>query len=204
MNSMNTFSRWSANRYRMIGLRLATLTFVLPILTACGGAATPAAVDPMPLPTQTQSEPELESSTQSPAPAAAENASDATNPCELLAGDEFASFFGEPADLGAEPENLGPYGSCMVWNQSGNKFITLQVAHQTAEQFKAELDASVAMFDLELIPVEGLGDEAVYYSGLMHVRVGETVLQVLTWYQDLDQGLVASRQIAELVLPRLP
>jgi hypothetical protein len=189
---------------RLLGIAFPILALLLLLLSGCTNNPSSAPVDEVTDSTQVQSSPELENSTQSSAPPAAENASDAPNPCELLTADEFESFFGEAAAPGAEPENLGPYGSCMVWNQSGNKFITLQVAHQTAEQFKDELDTSAAMLDLELVPVEGLGDEAVYFSGLLHVRVGETVLQVLTWYQDVDQALDVTRQIANLVIPRLP
>ena len=32
------------------------------------------------------------------------------------------------------------------------------------------------MLDLEMVPVEDLADEAVFYSGVLRVRVGETVL----------------------------
>lgn len=57
-----------------------------------------------------------------------------------------------------------------------HKLITLTLTYQTAEQFKAEKEASVAMLDLEMVPVEDLADEAVFYSGVLRVRVGETVL----------------------------
>lgn len=188
----------------MLGLRLATLALVLPILTACGGAATRAAVDPMPLPTQAQSEPELESSPLTPAAPTTGDILGTINPCELLSADEIETFFGEPAEPGATPSTLGGYHSCMITNQSGGKLITLALTYQTAEQFKAEKEASVAMLDLEMVPVDGLGDEAVFYSGVLRVRVGETVLQVLTWHSDLDAALALTRQIAGLALPRLP
>ena len=51
----------------------------------------------------------------------------------------------------------------------------------------------MAMLDLEMVPVDGLDDEAVFCSGVLRVHVGESVLQVLTWHSDLDAALALSR-----------
>ena len=103
----------------MIGLRLTTLVLVLPILTACGGAATPAALDLMLVPTQAQSEPELESSPPTLAAPAVVDILGTIKPCELLSADEIETFFGEPAQPEPTPSTLGGYHSRMITNQSG-------------------------------------------------------------------------------------
>lgn len=189
---------------RKAGLNITIAVVILPLLAACGRAETPPPRNETSAPDQVESLPEQEGSPPESSAPEAINGLAGSNPCGLLTGDEYGAFFGEPAAPGAEPKTIGFYRSCMVWNQSGTKFITLQLAHYTPEEFKAELEASAAMLDLELVPVAGLGDEAVSYSGLLHVRIGETVLQVLTWIQDPDQALEVSRQIAQLALPRLP
>ena len=156
----------------MIGLRLTTLVLVLPILTACGGAATPAALDLMLVPTQAQSEPELESSPPTPAAPAVVDILGTIKPCEFLSADEIetaASVAGtEHTRRLPQPHDHEP--------ERWHKLITLTLTYQTAEQFKAEKEASVAMLDLEMVPVEDLADEAVFYSGVLRVRVGGTVL----------------------------
>lgn len=203
IKNTNASKQTAVHLHRKAGLYISIVIVFLPILASCGRTADPAPVVEITVSNQEQSVADLTSSTQNSAPPATGIDLNVFDPCGLLTADEFETFFGEPAAPGAVPETIGFYRSCMVWNQSGNKFITLQLAHQTAEAFKAELETSAAMLDLELLPVEGLGDEAVYFSGLLHVRVGETVLQVLTWYQDLDQALAVSKEIAGLALPRL-
>jgi hypothetical protein len=196
---------YPANGFQQRTLRyLAITVLLLPLLASCGSASAPEPGTEVPVQEQTQPADQPPSSQSDSGPSASTNPLDPFNPCELLTADEYESFFGDPPSPDAAPENIGPYRSCMVWDQSGSKFITLQLTHETAEQFKTEMESSAAMLDIELVPVEGMGDEAVSAAGLLRVRVGETVLQVLTWHQDVDQALDVSRQIAELALPRLP
>ncbi|TFH37282.1 MAG: DUF3558 domain-containing protein [Anaerolineales bacterium] len=120
------------------------------------------------------------------------------NPCELLTPAEVESIFGEPAAADAEPTSAGPVRSCGFHNEGGGKFFILQLGPVTA----IEVDAG----DPEVTVIADLGDEAVFFSGMLRVRVGETVLQVSTWHSrsKLDDALTMTQEIARIALERLP
>lgn len=128
------------------------------------------------------------------------------NPCELLTPAELETFFGEPAEAGAAPETIGPYRSCMFTNQSGGKMIILQVTHQTPAQFKIDNESSAAMIEMVPTPVAGLGDESVFFSGLLRVRTGDVVTQVATWHPEAEQAeaFAMTQEIARIAIGRLP
>jgi hypothetical protein len=127
------------------------------------------------------------------------------NPCDLLSASEAEAALTEPVSS-IDQTTIANYESCDYRGQSGGKFITLQVTRQTAEQFKIDNEETSAMFEVELIPVEDLGDEAAFYSGLLRVRVGETVLQIATWHtvEEEDQALALTQELARIALTRLP
>jgi hypothetical protein len=60
--------------------------------------------------------------------------------------------------------------------------------------------------ETDLIPVENLGDEAVFYSSILRVRVDETVIQIATWHtsEEQEQSLTLTQELAHLAVPRLP
>jgi hypothetical protein len=128
------------------------------------------------------------------------------NPCEMLTQAEVESFFDGPMSTDAAPESIGPYRSCMFTSQVGGKMIIVQVTHETAAQFKADNEGSAAMLEMIPTPVAGLGDESVFFSGLLRVRVGDQVLQIVTWHNEeqQDQAFHMTQDIARLALPRMP
>jgi len=127
------------------------------------------------------------------------------NPCELLSTPEVEEALGDSLSS-AERSTVGIYNSCYFQAKSPGKFIILQLTHQNAVQFKEDNEASSEMLESELISVEGLGDEAVFYSGLLRVRVGETVLQFATWYTEEEetQALDLTKDLALYVLSSFP
>jgi hypothetical protein len=185
-------------------VRAGISVLLLAILAACGGntAESPEAVREQP----SGPAPESESTLPEVAVGGDVDFLATLNPCELLTPAELETFFGGPAEEGATPETIGPYRSCLLGNQSGGKSIILQVTHQTALQFKTDNEGSAAMLEVELIPVEGLGDEAVFYVGLLRVRTGDTVLQVGTWHPEAEQAaaFAMTQEIARLAIGRLP
>lgn len=127
------------------------------------------------------------------------------DPCALLSTSEVEAAFGEP--LGNQTrETIFNYESCNFESQSGGKFIILQLTQQNTEQFKRDNEETSAMFEAELIPISGLGNEAAFYSGLLRVRVEETVLQIATWHTDTEQqqALAMTQELAGYALERLP
>lgn len=185
------------------------LALVLVLLTSCGGAAGSPTRDGASLeseqeststPSQEGENASIPSSNANPDPLTAFNS------CELLTPTEVEGFFGEPMAPDPAPESIGPYRSCMFSSQAGGKLIIVQVTHENAAQFKADNEGSAAMLEMIPTPVSGLGDETVFFSGLLRVRVGETVLQVVTWHTEAeqDQAFAMSQEIARLALPRLP
>jgi hypothetical protein len=141
-------------------------------------------------------------------PAAADLADtfSAFNPCEMLTQQEVEAFFGEAMSLDPTPESVGPYRSCMFTNQAGGKLIIVQVTHETPEQFKADNEGSAAMLEVVPTPVAELGDESVFYSNLLRVRVGDKVLQVVTWHPEdqQDEAFTMTQAIARLALAHMP
>jgi hypothetical protein len=127
------------------------------------------------------------------------------DPCELLTNPEVEAALGEPLSS-SERSTIFSYESCDYQGQSGGKFITLQLTHQNAEQFKKDNGETSQMFEAELLPVAGLGDEAAFYSGLLRVRVGDTVIQIATWFTEEEQGqaLSLTQELARLAIARLP
>jgi len=65
-----------------------------------------------------------------------------------------------------------------------------------------EVDAG----DPDVTVIADLGDEAIFSSGMLRVRVGETVLQVATWHPSSkqDEALAMTQEIARIALERLP
>ncbi len=127
------------------------------------------------------------------------------DPCALLTEADVENAFGEP--MGSlERETIFNYESCNFQNESGSKFIILQLTQQNAAQFKKDNEETSEMFEAELLPVDDLGDEAAFYSGLLRVRVGETVLQIATWHTDAEQeqALAMTQELARSALSRLP
>ena len=120
------------------------------------------------------------------------------NPCEMLLPAEVESIFGEPAAADAEPTSAGPIRSCGFHNERGGKFFNIQLGPESAIEVDAE--------DPEVTVVADLGDEAVFFSGMLRVRMGETVLQVSTWHSrsKLDEALMMTQEIARIALTRLP
>lgn len=59
--------------------------------------------------------------------------------------------------------------------------------------------------DPDVTVIKDLGDEAIF-SGMLRVRVGETVLQVSTWHPSSkqDEALAMTQEIARIALERLP
>lgn len=94
--------------------------------------------------------------------------------------------------------SAGPVGSCSFHNDGGGKFFLLQIGPETA----IEVDAG----DPDVTVIADLGDEAIFFSGMLRVRVGETVLQVATWHPSSkqDEALVMTQEIARIALERLP
>jgi hypothetical protein len=133
-----------------------------------------------------------------------ESAAD-VNPCGLLSTPEVEAALGDSLSS-AERSTVGIYNSCYFQAKSGGKFIILQLTHQNAIQFKEDNETSSEMLESELISVEDLGDEAVFYSGLLRVRVGETVIQFATWYTEEEetQALILTKDLALKALSRLP
>jgi predicted small lipoprotein YifL len=186
-------------------VRPGLTAIMLAMLAACGSkgaVGTPeAAMEDSPVPAQ------VAASTQ-PAPAVGGNMDflATLNPCELLTPAELESFFGEPAATDAAPEDIGPYRSCMFTSKAGTKMIILQVTHETAAQFKTDNEGSAAMLEMIPTPVRGLGDETVFFSGLLRVRTGDVVTQVVTWHTEAEQEQAFSmtQEIARLAISRLP
>ncbi len=190
---------------RSIGhVRLAISGLLLATLAACGGSVTGS-------PQAASEEPTgLAATEESPQPAAVvggdANFLAALNPCELLTPAELESFFGEPAAADAAPEDVGPYRSCMFTNETGGKLIILQITHESPAQFEVNNEGSAAMLEVIPTPVSGLGDELVFFSGLLRVRTGDVVTQVVTWHPEAEQAeaFTMTQEIARLAIGRLP
>ncbi|TFH38021.1 MAG: hypothetical protein E4G99_00700 [Anaerolineales bacterium] len=60
--------------------------------------------------------------------------------------------------------------------------------------------------DPEVTVIADLGDEAVYFSGMLRVRLGESALQVSTWHSrsKQDDALAMTQEIARIAISRLP
>jgi hypothetical protein len=193
-------------------LQIPAMVLMLALLSACGGKEeAPAAPSnensSSPAASESALPPSQESENNAPAPAGGGNDILAGfNPCEMLTQAEVESFFEEPMATDAAPESIGPYRSCMLTSQSGGKMIILQATNETADQFKADNESSASMFEVVPTPVAGLGDEAVFMSGLLRVRVGDQVFQVVTWHPEdqQDQAFSMTQEIARLALPHMP
>ena len=120
------------------------------------------------------------------------------NPCELLTPEDIESVFGEDATADSEPTSAGPVRSCSFHNDGGGRFFLPQLAPETA----IEVDAG----DPDVTVIADLGDEAIFFSGMLRVRVGETVLQVATSHPSSkqDEALAMTQEIARIALERFP
>jgi len=120
------------------------------------------------------------------------------NPCDLLTIAEVESIFGEAAATDYEPTSAGPVRSCSFRNEAGGRFFLLQLAPETVLDVDTEAEGAT--------PIPDLGDEAVFFSGMLRVRVGEEALQVTTWHPSSkqDEALAMVQEIARLALDRLP
>jgi hypothetical protein len=213
---MNNLRRFLSSAAHLSSAQFTTcLLLLLLLITACGtnSATAPEAG----LPGEALPSPQEQSGTGADATQEQASIVDETppealsmpvlgvNPCELLTTPEVEAALGEPL-ASFDRSTIFSYESCDFKGQSGGTFITLQLTHQNAEQFKKDNEETSAMFEAELLPIEGLGDEAAFYSGLLRVRVGETVVQIATWHPEAeqDQALIMTQELARIVLERLP
>jgi hypothetical protein len=120
------------------------------------------------------------------------------NPCEMITAAEVESIFGEAASADVEPSTAGPVRSCSFRNDGGGKFFLIQIGPESAIEVDSETDVGTVIPDL--------GEEAVFFSGSLRVRIGESVLQVITWHPQgrQDEALAMTQAIARLALERLP
>ena len=195
--------RLTPRRRSICRVRPAVSLLLLALLAACGSSG----VESPETASEGPSSPPAAESTQPAAAVGGDIDFLATlNPCELLTPGEVEGFFGEPAATDAAPETIGPYRSCMFSSETGGKMIILQVTHETPVQFKTDNETSAAMLEMVPTPVASLGDEAVFFSGLLRVRTGDIVTQVVTWHPEAEQAeaFTMTQEIARLAIGRLP
>jgi hypothetical protein len=200
----------AAQKARLVPMMVIVLLFVG--LTGCGSpnnAPSDLSTDSTGSKPSTESAPLPATESEFSPPAPPSGGSDDLanfNPCEMLTPEEVEGFFEGPMAPDAAPESIGPYRSCMFTNQAGGKMIIVQVTHETPAQFKADNEGSAAMLEMIPTPVAGLGDESVFFSGLLRVRVGDRVLQVVTWHPEdqQEEAFAMTQEIARLALNRMP
>ena len=120
------------------------------------------------------------------------------NPCTMLTPEEVETIFDEAATADTEPTSNGPIRSCTFRNDRGGRFFLIQLGPVET----LNLDTG----NTDVILIEDLGDEATFFSGILRVRVGETVLQITTYHSSSkqDEALAMAQEIAWLALDHMP
>jgi len=121
-----------------------------------------------------------------------------SNPCTMLTPEEVEFIFDEAATADAEPTSNGPIRSCSFHNDRGGRFFLIQLGPVST----LEVDSG----DPDVIVIEDLGDEAVFYYGSLRVRVVETVIQITTYHSSSkqDEALAMAQEVARIALDHLP
>lgn len=134
---------------------------------------------------------------------------DGADPCSLLTTEEAEALLEEPVSDPVGDSTTPIFDVCSWAAEATDSFsiIVLQVLTDEfpggAEQF---YDSTIeGLQSEEYEEISGVGDEAVYYAGLLQVREGDNLLALSVTVQDADEetNKAKSEEAAAIVLDRL-
>jgi hypothetical protein len=133
-----------------------------------------------------------------------------TDPCTLLTTEEVNELLGEAVDEPAPAQELGLFLNCSWFASAEGSFanVILQLLNDFPGGAQGYYDSVVNGLETggdEFEEVSGLGDQAVYFAGLMLVREGDNAFTVSVNVTDGDAATSRARaeDAARLILERL-
>jgi hypothetical protein len=135
---------------------------------------------------------------------------ESSDACSLLTVEEAEGILGETVS-GAEPSQPSPLFAVCSWPAESTEsfaIIVLQVLDEFpggAEAFHDTTLEGLEQSGEEGEEISGLGDEAVYYAGLLQVREGDELFAISVTLADGDDASnrAATEEAAQLVLDNL-
>lgn len=108
--------------------------------------------------------------------ASANSEADEIDACSILLAEDVEAQIGVVPTPSTDP--VGQFQSCGYF-ETGTTFVQFQVCRcYTLEQFKESAKAGAEVLDAELTEVEGVGDEAYWYGGILWVQSGDVAFNL--------------------------
>jgi hypothetical protein len=96
--------------------------------------------------------------------------------CSVLLPEDVEAEIGVVPEPNADP--VGPFQNCIYFD-TGNSFVQFQVCYcLTGSQFEESAEAGAEALELELKEVDGVGDKAYWYAGILWVQRGDLAVSV--------------------------
>jgi hypothetical protein len=115
-------------------------------------------------------------SASEPSPAAEGNSSEAGSggelaACDLLTPEDVEALIGVAPEPDTQP--VGPFQVCAYWDTMTN-FVQFQVCRcLSGSEFDASAEAGADALGIEIEEVDGIGDKAYWFSGILWVQSGD-------------------------------
>ena len=122
--------------------------------------------------------------------------------CGILRPEDVEALIGsapEPAD-----DPVGPFQSCGYYDTL-TSFVQLQVCRcLPGDQFDQAVESGADFLELEAVPVEGIGDKAFWFAGILWVQQGDVAMNL--WlsrseYFSADGTALEGDALDEVALP---
>jgi hypothetical protein len=134
---------------------------------------------------------------------------DGVDPCSLLTTEEAEALLEEPVN-DPEGDSTTPLFDVCSWTAEAVDSFSIIVLQVLTDEFPAGAEAFYdstieGLEGQEFEEISGLGDEAVYYAGLLQVREGDNLIALSVTLQDADEetNKAKTEEAAGIVLDRL-
>jgi hypothetical protein len=155
-------------------------------------------------------EEEVEEEVEAEAEEEADDDGEEVDACSLLTVDEASALLGEEAGEPEAGSQTPPFAVCSWAAEAQDSFsiIVMQILTDFpggAEAFYDNVIEGLDQANEDYEEVSGLGDEAVYYAGLLQVRDGDDLIAASVTIEGADEATNRdkSEEAAELALEKL-
>ena len=122
--------------------------------------------------------------------------------CAILLPEDVEALLGSVPEAADDP--VGPFSSCGYYDTL-TSFVQLQVCRcLPGEQFDRSVESGADFLEVEAEPVEGIGDKAYWFGGILWVQQGDVAMNL--WlsrseYFEADGTALEGDALKEVSLP---
>lgn len=122
--------------------------------------------------------------------------------CAILLPEDVEALLGSVPEAADDP--VGPFSSCGYYDTL-TSFVQLQVCRcLQGEQFDRSVETGADFLEVEAEPVEGIGDKAYWFGGILWVQQGDVAMNL--WlsrseYFEADGTALEGDALTDVALP---